>query len=269
MKLKDNIIYKIKEIINIVKNLDKEYIVVGIIIISVIIFGIVKSIGKGNELNNNNFKSSNSFENELTESITSSLNINKDNKNIDESSNKNIFVHIDGAVKNPGVYELNENARLNELIQKAGDVTSDANTKSINLATILTDGSKIYIPFSSEESGDNNELTNTETKDGISIKTNNSNSKEVLNTSNLKTTNNNILKDKININKANASDLMKINGIGESTANKILDYREHNGKFNSIEEIKEVKGIGEAKFKNIQNYITVRKIIVNNMYKNN
>lgn len=239
---------KFKIIISKIKKLDKDYIIIGIIIISVIIF-MVLNIGKVKEFE----------EKEITGNIEKNITVSEENKDDKEkegneedkkeniSSETGIFVHIDGYVNNPGVYQLKENERTNALIEKAGGLKNGYSIKNINLAAKLSDGDKVYIPSIEEEKilgNQNNNNVNT-----VGKHTNNGNN---LN-NNVSITKNN----KININTANVSELKQITGIGESTANKIIDYRENVGKFKKIEDIKEVKGIGDSKFESLKNKITI------------
>lgn len=152
-----------------------------------------------------------------------------------------IIVHVSGAVKQEGIVELEENSRVADAIELAGGVREDAYMKDVNLAELLEDGMKIYIPSKEEvenqkESG--NYVGNT-------------------NTSNKNTTDKNDLNSKVNINTATKEELDTLPGIGESTANKIINYREENGKFKSIEEIKEVSGMGDSKFEQIKDLIEI------------
>lgn len=239
---------KFKIIISKIKKLDKDYIIIGIIIISVIIF-MVLNIGKVKEFE----------EKEITGNIEKNITVSEENKDDKEkegneedkkeniSSETGIFVHIDGYVNNPGVYQLKENERTNALIEKAGGLKNGYSIKNINLAAKLSDGDKVYIPSIEEEKilgNQNNNNVNT-----VGKHTNNWNN---LN-NNVSITKNN----KININTANVSELKQITGIGESIANKIIDYRENVGKFKKIEDIKEVKGIGDSKFESLKNKITI------------
>lgn len=239
---------KFKIIISKIKKLDKDYIIIGIIIISVIIF-MVLNIGKVKEFE----------EKETTGNIEKNITVseenreNKENEGNEEDKKENIssatgiYVHIDGYVNNPGVYQLKENERTNVLIEKAGGLKNGYSIKNINLAAKLSDGDKVYIPSIEEEKSlgnQNNNNVNT-----VGKHTNNGNNSN----NNVNITKNN----KININTANVSELKQITGIGESTANKIIDYRENVGKFKKIEDIKEVKGIGESKFESLKNKITI------------
>lgn len=242
---------KFKIIIGKIKKLDKDYIIIGIIIISVITF-MVLNIGKVKEFE----------EKETTGNIEKNITVseenigNKENEGNEEDKKENIssetgiFVHIDGYVNNPGVYQIKENERINLLIEKAGGLKNGYSIKNINLAAKLSDGDKVYIPSIEEEKSLGNQNNNNNNNANIGGKhTNNGNN---LN-NNVSITKNN----KININTANVSELKQITGIGESTANKIIDYRQNVGKFKKIEDIKEVKGIGESKFESLKNKITI------------
>lgn len=225
---------KIKGAITNVRKIDKDYIVIGIIIIAVIIF-IVLNIGKVTEFNKE--EKENTTINASIEESKNDIEEKeiKENKEETKEMGTGIFVHIDGWIQNPGVYEIKENDRVNTIIEKAGGLKEGASIKSINLAARLSDGDKIYIPNREEEK----QIEITEVKGN--------------NTGTVKITKN----SKININKASISELKQITGIGESTANKIIDYRDNVGKFKKIEDIKEVKGIGDSKYESIKDKITI------------
>ena len=146
---------------------------------------------------------------------------------------KEIVIHIAGAVKTEGIIFLKEGARLNEAIEKAGGTLEEADMTQVNLACQLEDGMKVYIPKKGEVMEEN------QTDTATSEKENNNTSK------------------KININKATQSELETLPGIGPSTAEKIISHREEKGKFKTIENIKDVSGIGEAKYNSIKDFITV------------
>lgn len=228
---------KIKGAITNIRKLDKDYIVIGIIIIAVIIF-IVLNIGKVTEFNKEEKENTTinaSIEESKNDIEEKENKENKENKEETKEMGTGIFVHIDGWIQNPGVYEIKENDRVNTIIEKAGGLKEGASIKSINLAARLSDGDKIYIPNREEEK----QIETTEVKGN--------------NTGTAKITKN----SKININKASISELKQITGIGESTANKIIDYRDNVGKFKKIEDIKEVKGIGDSKYESIKDKITI------------
>ena len=153
----------------------------------------------------------------------------------EEKINTTIKIHIAGAIKNPGIIELEENARIADAVEKAGGMTEEANIEKINLAYQVKDGQKIYIP-SIYDIGETEIITN---EAGEKIIENEENSSESL----------------ININTATETELETLPGIGPSTALKIVKYRKENGNFKKIEEIKNVSGIGEAKYEKIKEYI--------------
>lgn len=143
-----------------------------------------------------------------------------------------IMIHISGQVNNPGLVELKLGERLKDAVEYAGGLKKDADIDKINLAKKLSDEDKIYIPKIGEE-----------TEDIIDIPIISSQS----------VTSSNI--DKININNCSKEALMNLPGIGEVTAGKIIAYRNEN-KFNIIEDIKNVSGIGDKKFDAIKDLIT-------------
>ena len=163
--------------------------------------------------------------------------------NIENNTNQNqIIVHITGAVNKEGVYTLDENSRVSDAVNSAGGLKEDADTSKINLAYQLEDGMKINIP----SINDKNENTAITSEIGIE------NNSKVDETKNKEASN-----QKVNINTATKEELDTLPGIGESTAQKIINYRRENGKFSSIEEIKEVNGIGESKYENIKELICI------------
>lgn len=155
--------------------------------------------------------------------------------------NTKIIVHVSGAVRNEGIVELEHSSRVADAIEKAGGITEDAYMKDVNLASLLEDGMKIYIP-TKEEVKKQEETTNNIGNNNNIIRNNNVESNTA---------------KKVNINTATKEELDTLPGVGESTANKIINYREENGKFKSIEEIKEVSGIGDSKYEQIKNLIEI------------
>lgn len=201
----------------------KIVIIVGIIIIIGILYFIYNGIDK---------KSKDQIDNNM-------LSIENNTKE-NEGSKELVIVHITGAVKTPGIVKLPEGARIEDAIDKAGGLTEDADISDVNLAYVLEDGIKIKIPTISEEK--NEEIIINSSGEGIV-------EKEISNNSENKI---------ININKANETDLQTLPGIGASLAGRIVEYRNSNGKFNEIEDIKNVSGIGDSKYENIKNLICVK-----------
>lgn len=174
-------------------------------------------------------------------------NISKTNENINNINQQNtkIVVYVAGEVVNPGVYEMEQNDRITDAIKQAGGLKNDANIKNINLAVTLEDGMKVYIP-SVKEDDLNSSILDGEFESNDNINNNNSKNTKMLNNS------------KININIATQAQLELLPGIGPSTANKIVAYRSEHGKFKSIEDIKNVSGIGNSKFDKIKDLITIK-----------
>lgn len=166
---------------------------------------------------------------------------------ITENTISYIIVHITGAINNPGIVKLPLDSRISDAINQSGGLTSDADISSINLAYKLDDGQKIYIPYITTPP-DSSISENYITSDaGYNI---------IEDTSYLDNNSKDI--DLININIATQTELETIPGIGPSTALKIIQYRNENGRFNSIEDIKNINGIGESKYENIKSYITIK-----------
>jgi competence protein ComEA len=152
-----------------------------------------------------------------------------------------IQVYVNGQVTAPNVYELPPDSRVGDAVEAAGGWTDEANTAVINLAQPLVDGMQIYVPAENEVVEALPPVVTapdsfTRSGDGL----------DVANVGGL-----------VNINTAGLEELDALPGIGPSTAQKILDYREEYGRFNTIEELMNVSGIGEAKFGSVKELITV------------
>lgn len=165
---------------------------------------------------------------------------NERNKNLNingndiKSINQKIAVYITGEVKNPGVYYLEEGSRLESIIDIAGGITNLADISKLNLSKKLQDADKVLVPKKNENI--ENETTKT-LESEVEVETNSQN-------------------ECININSASESELLTLKGIGKSTANKIIEYRKKQ-KFKEIEDVKNVSGVGNAKFENIKEDICV------------
>lgn len=150
---------------------------------------------------------------------------NEENERIIEETY--IYVDVKGAVEHPGVYKLVKDSRLFQVIEMAGGLTSDADGNAINFSIILADQDVFYIP-TTEEGFPNVTIIDDSTVGGV-----------------------------ININVANMEALETLPGIGPATAQNIIDYRDENGPFGTIEDIMNVSGIGESTFNEIKDHITV------------
>ncbi len=146
-----------------------------------------------------------------------------------------IFVHVCGAVKNPGVYELPAGSRGMDAVEAASGFSEDACQEYTNLAVLLTDGSMLRIPTREEASLWEEEGLTGEESNGTAA----GGSKPV------------------NLNTADIAQLCSLSGIGESRARDIISYREAHGGFKAKEEIMQVSGIGQKIYEKIEPYITV------------
>ena len=142
-----------------------------------------------------------------------------------------ITVDVKGAVKSPGIYDLPVGSRVNDAVQKAGGLTEQADSKSLNLAQKVSDEALVYVPTKGEEAA------SQQAGSGAASST----SKE----------------KKVNINKASLEELKQVKGLGGKRAQDIIDHRESNGKFKSVDELKKVSGIGAKTIEKLKDYVTV------------
>ena len=148
-----------------------------------------------------------------------------------------VWVHVAGAVQLPGLYKLPGGSRVADAVNLAGGPTYDGDTDTLNLAALLKDGEKVVVPIKFLSalqpfaSGMLPGAPNASPSTGIG---------------------------KINLNSANQAELENLPGIGEVLAQRIIDYRTQRGPFRTIEDIKEVSGIGDKRFEAIRELITVQ-----------
>lgn len=152
-----------------------------------------------------------------------------------------IFVDVAGAVVNPSVVRMEPGSRVFEALERAGGVTKDADTRNTNLARMINDGEKIYIPTTKEmescgAAGNLAAAGNTDHQGSGLLNPNTA---------------------LVNINMADSNTLQQLKGVGPSTADKIIQYRTENGNFQSIEDLKNVSGIGDKTFEKLKDQITV------------
>lgn len=152
-----------------------------------------------------------------------------------KTDTKNLMVDVDGAVKQPGVVSLKEGDRVFQALDLAGGMKDDADTSSVNLARLVEDGEKIYVPTKAESSEPSAANANSTVKQNGSAASS----------------------GKININKASTTELQQLPGIGPSTAEKIMEYRRQNGTFHKVEDLKNISGIGEKTFARLREKISV------------
>ena len=202
---------------------------------------------------------------------------------VDENNIKNdeglVNVDIKGAVKKQGVYKMSKELSINDVIKKAGGLKRNATTIDINLSKQVYNEMVIYISTKNEYKNrlnlikcnqkDDNNKANIASKESFVSDYNNTTANKVISndTSNNNYYNynndnndNNVSNEEsylVNINKANKDEMTKIPGIGEAKADKIIAYRNENGLFKSIEDIKNVSGIGQSIYDKIKDYITI------------
>lgn len=191
-----------------------------------------------------NLYSDNNSENTYEEDLMiNSTNTNENKSDPIDVAPEKIVVYIVGSVKKPGIIELNADSRVSDAVELAGGLLEDADTSKINLAFKLEDGQKITIPSVNDKTDKNSTYEDYISNDpGDMISHSSSNSSK---------------NAKVNINSATQTELETLPGIGPSIAAKIISYRNENGKFKTVEDLKNVSGIGDSKFNNVKAYICV------------
>lgn len=154
-----------------------------------------------------------------------------------EKNKNEIMVDLKGAVAKPNVYQISSDERLVDLIRQAGGFTDQADQKSINLSAKLKDEEVIYVPKVGESSS--SESTDSPTSSSVS--------NQISTTSS----------PKININKADLTELQKLTGIGQKKAQDIIDFRMKNGDFKSIEDLGKVSGFGDKTLEKLKDEISI------------
>lgn len=150
-----------------------------------------------------------------------------------EKEPSTIFVEIKGAVRKPGVYTFQSDARVEEAIQRAGGFTSKADSIEINQAAKLEDSMMIYV----RKQGEAERETQTASADAST----------------------GVEKSEgVNVNQANAAELQTINGIGPAKAEAIISYREEHGEFQQIEDLRNISGFGEKTIERLKSQLTVK-----------
>jgi len=196
---------------------------VNIIVTLIISFFIIGSIMYKSNIEDDVYIVSESEYNNEEEYNTDNI----EDKNKENRILKNVTIYISGEVNNPGVVTIESDKRLSDAVEILGGVTENADLNKINLAIKLNDEQHYIIPKIGEVTT-NNEASNIDEKNS-----------------------------KININTASLEELDNLPGVGEATANKILSYREEKGEFKSIEEIKNVNGIGDKKYIDLKEKICI------------
>lgn len=148
----------------------------------------------------------------------------------EKQEKKSAYVYICGQVKHPGVYQVSTEDRINDVLKLAGGFTKKAQRDALNLAEPVSDGEQIYVLSKKEyQTAEKADEGSEETGGGSTV----------------------------NLNSASLQELMTLPGIGASKAQAIIEYREKNGRFTKIEDLKKVSGIGDATFSNIESMIAI------------
>ncbi len=158
----------------------------------------------------------------------------------EQSAVATVFVHVAGAVQAPGMVELPSGSRVSDAVNAAGGFSSDADQLSVNLARQVTDGEQIVVGSVQSSSGN---AASPEEGSGSSAASDSAGTAAQ--------------SGKVNINTATAEQLTALKGVGDATAQKIVEYRQQNGSFKTIEDIKNVSGIGDKRYAAIKDSITV------------
>ena len=238
-------------------------IILGILLIIIFIVGVsLKYYLKNNEKN-------------IKKENISTIKLTEEEKNKEKDKKEKVFVDIKGAIKKPGVYEVDNDKKIIDVVTEAGGLTDEADTTYINLAKKVTSEMVILIYTKDQikdakkketfsilneetcicpvikndacitDTTNSKKNTTSTSKNSTSSKSNSSNNTEVdTNT-------------KVNINTATLEELQTLTGIGESKAKSIIEYREENGNFTNPEDILNVSGIGETLYEKIKDNITV------------
>ena len=152
-----------------------------------------------------------------------------------ETEDQLVTVDVKGAVKKPGVYQLQSNSRVHDALEKAGGMTEEADLKSINQAQKLSDEAVVYVAKVGENAVD------VTTSAPASATSGTNQTKSAL----------------VNLNTATEADFQTISGIGQKRAQDIIAYREANGRFKSVDDLKNVSGIGAKTLEKLKEYVTV------------
>ncbi|MEC1522903.1 helix-hairpin-helix domain-containing protein [Neobacillus niacini] len=147
---------------------------------------------------------------------------------------KSLIVDVKGQVKMPGVYSTSQDERVIDVVQRAGGLTENADESKVNFAEHVQDAMVIYIPAKGEDGSVTQGLTTNPSETGGAKQ------------------------GKINLNKAGEIELQNLPGIGPSKAAAIIEYRETNGLFKNVEDLKNISGIGDKTFDKLKDLITVQ-----------
>lgn len=236
----------------ILKNLNKKQKIIFVILVFIIMLIIfIWLYTRFYDDNGEIITSNNDSEENETEQIENSK------LGLVSNAKSRIIIDVTGEVNNPGVVTLNEGARIIDAINAAGGKTEEADLSRINLAYILEDGVQLYVPKIGEDNNINKTSQIKENEQEATIQYIKTDAGEGIITTEFAKEEEQTVNTKININTANKIKLETLPGIGDSTAQKIIEYREKNGRFKTIEDIKNVSGIGDSKYNTLKDKITI------------
>lgn len=204
-----------------------EAVIIIAVIAAVLVFGLNGE--KEPVPEENAQKQENLYEEEAKGETEENSDYEYEDDQVNSEAEPEMYVDISGCVKKPGIYKIRRNTRLFEVIELAGGLTKDADYNGFNQAERIEDGDKIIIPGKGDEDGETMPSQGTSSASG----------------------------GKININTADSMALQEIPGVGPSTAEKIISYREENGRFHKKEDLMNISGIGEKTFEKMEDKITL------------
>lgn len=236
----------------------KKYFIIGGVLLSFILLSIIICYKTYNDKKDKEVKIADAVVLEKEE-VAEEL----EETNEDVVITEEYYVDVKGAVTNPGVYKLSSDSRVNDVVTLAGGVTSDADTRCINLSKKIKDEMVIYVytkqeveeMYMEEKKKDDNVILNNIINDAYVNYTNPEN--EITDTNTGSNDSDEVGTGKININTADITLLTTLPNIGDAKAKAIIDKRNELGMFTSIEQLKEVSGIGDSTFEKIKDLITV------------
>jgi competence protein ComEA len=164
------------------------------------------------------------------EQVAQSQEFTEDSPQLSQSQDQRIFLDIKGAVRQPGMYEGKENMRVWDAVMLAGGFSEEADTKQVNFSKRVTDQMVIYIPKQGEQVAAL-EDTLQQSSEGES--------------------------SKVNLNQATEAQLQELSGVGQKKAQEIIRYREENGGFKIIDELKNISGFGDKTFEKLKDNLSI------------
>lgn len=234
----------------------KKYILIGagVLLVGVIIWVVTTKstqpadanalLSSSNETNTASSQSESQMSSVNSTSVTSS-------SSASSESNAYIYVDVKGAVKHPGIFKVKATMRVDDVINLAGGMDKTADRKHINLAQKLTDQQVVYVPIRGEIKGAPTGTVEAQ----MDISSAEPTPTDATATSSSGTTAQ--AAGSVNLNTATKEQLQTLTNIGEKKADQILQYRQAHGKFKSVEELKEVQGIGDKTFETLKSQLSV------------